>query len=283
MVYSINKYKIICSCVLFLVCAVAVLSVYTVNGVGWDFLSHYLNGRTIANGFNNALNRHVALSIGKRFYFDNVWEPLPSIIMAILILIFNSSALPVYLVLLIAFLFIASYITAKNLDVDPLLLSSVVAAPFMISYTILYNGNEVLGSSFVLLVIGFIMAKQDKAGISAGLMGLAKYSSLFLLPLVLFLGKRKDILKATILFLLVTLPWLVFNYIAFGSPLQSYLVQLAETQPQSNGIAMFLSTVLSIMIYPLMILIAAAAVIIYLESIRKKHNKRKLTHILRIF
>ncbi len=283
MAYSINKYKIICSFVLFLVCVVAILSVYNVNGVGWDFLSHYLNGRTVANGFNNALNRNSALSVGKNFYFDDVWEPLPSIIIAILILFFNGIALQVYLVLLIAFLFVASYITAKNLDVDPLLLSSVVAGPFMISYTILYNGNEVLASSFVLLTVGFIIAKQKKAGISAGLMGLAKYASLFLLPLILFLRKPKDILKAIILFALVTLPWLVFNYVAFGNPLNSYLVQLAETQPQTNTIATFVTTLFSIMKYPLIILIAGVAIIIYFEAIRKNRKKRKLTHIIKNF
>ena len=274
MAYSVSKYKLICSFILFLVCAAAVLGVYNVNGVGWDFISHYLNARTLSTGLRGTLNTNSALSVGKNFYFDNVWEPLPTVIIAVLILLFNGLALPVYLVLLIALLFIASYITAKNLNVDPLLLSSVIVAPFMISYTILYNGNDILGSSFVLLAIGFIMAKQSRAGIFAGLMGLSKYASLFLLPLILFVGKRKDVLKAIALFILVTLPWLIFNYIAFGDPLLSYWVQLGETQAQSASIAMFLSTVFSIIWYPLAILICATVAIAYLEIVRKKRRAK---------
>jgi hypothetical protein len=167
--------------------------------------------------------------------------------------------------------------------VDPLLLSSVVAGPFIISYTILYNGNEILASSFVLLTIGFIIAKQKKAGIFAGLMGLSKYASLFLLPLILFLRKPKEILKAIFLIILVTLPWLVFNYLAYGNPLKSYFVQLAETQPQSNTIVMFLSTVFSIIKYPLAILIIGLIMITYLETSRKRNKELKLTQTIKDF
>jgi hypothetical protein len=134
MTYSISKYKIICSFVLFLVCVITVLSVYNVNGVGWDFISHYLNARTVAssyfyshlyvfnnrvpmqvnvNGVNRTYNDTSALVVNKNIYFDDVWEPLPTIIMGTLILFFDGFALPVYIVLLIAFLFVASYITAK--------------------------------------------------------------------------------------------------------------------------------------------------------------------------
>ena len=287
-----------CSFVLFLVCTIAVLSVYNVNGVGWDFLSHYLNARTISSSYlyshlsifankvsinvNQSGTNHTyyvtpSLVIGKKIYFDDVWEPLPAVMMGALILLLGGLAMPVYIILLIALLFVASYVTAKNLDVDPLMLSSIIAGPFMISYTILYNGNEILASSFVLLTIGFIMAKKGRAGAFAALMALSKYASMFLLPLVLFLRKRNEIIKAATLFIIITLPWLVFNYLAFGSPIESYTLQLIEIQPQSNTLMMFFSTLFSIIGYPLIILIVGAAAVLYLQGLRKRGNAKALT------
>ncbi len=297
MSYSISRYKLICSLVLFLVCTTAVLSVYNVNGVGWDFLSHYLNARTVSSsyfyshlsafankvaihanygGINHTYYVTPSLVVSKKIYFDDVWEPLPTVLIGILILVFNTFALPIYIIFLIFLLFASSYITAKNLDLDPLLLSSIVAGPFMIKYTILYNGNEILASSFVLLAIGFIMAKDRKSGIFAGLMGLSKYASLFLLPMLLFLRKRKDILYAILLILFVSLPWLVFNYILFGNPIQTYILQLSETQMKNHTIGMFLSAILLVIKYPLIILLIGVVAIIALKAQRKSSRNRSL-------
>lgn len=279
--YSINKYKLICSFILFIVSMVSILSAYNASGVGWDFVSHYLNGRTIASGVGHSINMSSALNVGKNFYFDNVWEPLSPAIIAVMIFAVKSFALPVYLILLLALLFITSYITAKKLDVDPLLLSSVIVGPYMISYTVLYNGNEILASSFALLAIGFVTFKEYKSGIFAGLVGLSKYTGLTILPILLLLGKRKDIYKAVGLCILVTIPWLAINFVVFGNPFQSYILQLAESQPQSGSIGMFMSTLFSILWYPATILIIGLVWMVYAEATRKDKEGMKLIDLVK--
>ncbi len=287
-------YKLALTLVLFLACTIPILEVYYSNGVGWDFLSHYLNARTISSGYlyshlglfagkesvtvnlagaKYALEMPPALIVGKNIYFDWVWEPLPSLIMAAFIIPFGSLALPIYLAFLVAFLLFSAYVAAKGIGIDPLLLVSIAAGPFMIRYAVLYNGNEILASGLVLLTSGLILTKDRRAGLAAGLMGLAKYTSLLLLPLGLFLGRRRDILIAAAICGIIFLPWLLVNYAEFGNPLQSYVLQLAETQPQGSNPAEFLSLVLSIVSYPLVMLAASSILLAYLCITGRKCGK----------
>jgi len=295
MAYSINRYKIACSFLLFLVSVLIILSVYNANGVGWDFLSHYLNGRTLAssyfyshlnlfsrtvslnvtlNGVNHVFNATPALIVSKGFYFDAVWEPLSPFLIGIFIALAHGAAFEIYLIFMLLLLFIASYIAAKGLDVDPLLLSSIIVGPYVISFNILYNGGEILALSLALVSIGLAARKQYKSGIFIGLMGLARYDSLIISPIAFLLGKRKDVLKAIALGILITIPWLVFNFLLLGNPLQSYLLQLAETQPQNSNGIMFVSTLYSIVRYPLALLTISIITLMYLGRNKLKKYKR---------
>ncbi len=114
---------------------------------------------------------------------------------------------------------------------------------------VLYNGNELLAASFVLITIGLVARKSAKAGIFAALAGLAKYDSLVIIIILPFLKKNKA--KAVLYGILVTTPWLLFNYLFFGNPIESYLFQIGEIQKQANSYLGFATTVLSVIWYPL--------------------------------
>ena len=291
MPYEVDRYKIACALILFAVSAIIIISAYHVSGVGWDFLSQYLNGRTLTSGYfyahlgvfgnkvpvnvsvlgiNRTFNFAPALTVSKNIYFDEVWTPLPAFLMGLFAVALNANALCAYLIFLLLLLFVSSFITAKKLDVDPLILSSLMIGPFVILVTILYNGAEILALSLALLSIGYAVQKQYKAGLWASLAGLAKYDALIMVPIIFLLGDRKNVAKAIALAVLVAIPWLAFNFVLFGSPIQSYWTQIAEAQPQPAGIAVFVSLFASIVWYPLALFLIAAACLAYFNRKRLK-------------
>ncbi len=303
MVYSISKYTIICTAVLFIISTSAVLSVYNVNGVGWDFLSRYLNGRTLSSSYfyshldvfnikmplnvtvlgkNYIINVQPSVAVSNGIYFDDVWDPLPSVLIGIFIIFANGMALQAYLVFLLLLLFFACYIAAKKLDMNPLLLLSLVVAPYVINFTILYNGGEILALSFAMITMGFVVKKDYKAGIFMGLTCLAKYGSLILFPILLLLGDRKTIFKAILLDILITAPWLLFNFLIYGNPLQSYLIQIAEIQPQNSG-GSFFSMLSSIIWYPLIVFAVSALLLLYLKRSLPKTSKKLIEATKNLF
>ena len=286
MAYSIGRCERACLVLLFAVTTIAILGVYNANGVGSDFLSRYLNARTLSTTFFSDIGRlnsrspaavslfgvehtymvQPALAVGDNFYFDDVWDPLPQFIMVPFILLFSADALAVYLVFLILLLFLSCYSTAMRLGLSPLLLSSIIIAPFTVKYTVLYNGGEILAMALALIAVGFAARRDYKAGIFMGLAGLAKYSALVLTPILLLLGERKSILKAIAVDLIATAPWLAFNLLIYGDPFQSYLNQIAEVQPQ-GGIG-FSQTVLSAAWYPLLLVVVPAILFVYTKRKR---------------
>ncbi|MEM0106627.1 MAG: hypothetical protein QXS03_00155 [Candidatus Micrarchaeaceae archaeon] len=285
MVYSLNRYKSMCIAVLFIISVVAIISAYHTSGVGWDFLSRYLNGRTLSNNFygiqnvfankipinvtvqgvNKIVYVSPALTVSKNFYFDVVWEPLTSFIIAIFIILIRGAALQAYLIFLLILLLIASLVAAKKFDLDPLMLYSIFMSPFVIGTTILYNGGPILGLCLGIITVAFAVKKSYKAGIFLGLSGLAKYDSLIISPLLFLLGDKEKTLKAIILSIIVTIPWLLFNFFLFGNPLQSYLVSLNEIQPQGIGIIGLFSLLSKILWYPLILFIIATMIFVYLS------------------
>ncbi len=292
----------LCILVLFAVTVYLVLSVYNASGVGWDFLSRYLNGRTLANGYfythlgvlgnkvplnvdiagvNRASNVTPALTVGKTIYFDQVWEHLSSAIMALFVIGFGANALSTYLVFLIVLLFAASYVAAEKISVDPLVLTSLMVGPYVVMITIFYNGAEILALGFALLFVGYSVCRRYAAGAYLGLLGLARYDALIVAPLALLVGDRKKVLETIVVAAVVTLPWLVFNLALFGNPLQGYFTDLAEAQPQHLGPVAFLAMVKSIVWYPLILLAIAGAVLAYLNRKEVGKSSRRLSRTLK--
>jgi hypothetical protein len=271
---------------LLVIAAAAIGSVYNASGVGWDFLSRYLNAHTLATAtlssysqvfsqkttaYVNILGSSLAfkvtpsLSIAKGFYFDQVWEPLPSLIMAGFIMLFRGSGLLAYLIFLLAALLIASLVVAKSFDWDPLLTYALLMSPFVVGITILYNSGEILALSLSVMSIALTVKKSYKSGIFVALSGLAKYDSLVIAPILFLLGDRKKSAKAIVVAIIVTMPWLLFNLVSFGNPVQSYIVSLSETQAQGIGALGFASILGTILWYPLILFSASIIAILLID------------------
>ncbi len=245
--FKLGKEEIATGIILIVLSTFVILSVYNVVGLGWDFTDLYLNGRSlispafyqqslpiITNFYYFIAPQHVYISI--------VREPLVSVILAILLLIFSNHAIQVYLFLLLVGLFTSGIFLSKELDINALILPSLLFSIYVIQWTILYTSQEILSIIFSLLLIGLLIKKSAKSGIALALVGLTKYPGLILIPMLLLLFDNRDIrgslikiLKAGTLFGLVTLPWLVFNYIYFGNPLISYQLSLTEAVANNTG------------------------------------------------
>lgn len=193
---------------------VFVVSFY-LSGPGWDVITHYMNAKNYLNprflskSFVN--NRDWQIQYDT-FYIEPYREAVPSLIFIPLILLGLPPILGYLIVLYILFA-AAIWFFCKSLKFDSLMAYGLMLSPFFVYMSLMINGTEILSLSLLLIMIGFIYRKSRIAGIFMGLAGLAKYPTLVFLPLLLFLGDKRKIAVSYALFALVTLPWLVFNYI----------------------------------------------------------------------
>lgn len=129
------------------------------------------------------------------------------------------------------------WIFSSALKVDKLLSYALMLSPFFIYFSILVNGTEILSVSFLLITLGLLYKKSPLAGLFLGLAALSKYPNLIFLPLLLFSGNRKKIVTAFLLLVLVTIPWLAFNYTFYGNPLYAYLSSVSLNVTSNNPIS----------------------------------------------
>jgi hypothetical protein len=242
----------------------AVLNLYLTKGVSWDFVSHYLNAETVLKqGFYShiAFLGNSSIIENNGFYFEAARAPLSSTLMALSMLSSRNIAIPIYLAILFALLGIALWSVSKSLGISPLLGAALMISPYLLKFTFLFNSTEILSLTFVLLTVAFVAEKRSEAGIFMALAGLAKYTSLIFLPLLLLLGKPKKIFYSLVFFAVVTLPWILFNYIFFGNPVYSYYnaIVVAVSSTVSNFISLkVIEVLLEFLVIPSILLLSLA-------------------------
>jgi len=296
--FKVNKVVIALCAVLFLISLLIILRVYNVEGLNWDFVDLYLNAKTFLNP--SFYQQHLPVNLTEiaffngnyypitprylittsHVYFSIVREPLVSVILALLIALFSTYSVQVYLALLMLFLLLSSFFVSKELNINPLILASLLFAPYVIRWTVLYTSQEVLSLCLALIAVGLISKKSSWTGAVIALVGLTKYPGLILLPLLFLLLDHQDmkksgmkVAKAFGLFAIVTLPWLLFNYIYFGNPLISYQASFGEavsngTSAGSLSLLGAIASVPSLMLYPLIILLVGIALLIKFGRIK---------------
>ncbi len=264
---------------------IVVLNLYITKGVSWDFIAHYLNAETLLRqGFYSHIvflgNSTVIENNG--FYFEAARAPAAAALMAILIASTGRLSIPFYIAALFALLGAAIWITSKKLGITPLLGASLLVSPYLLLFTFLFNSTEILSLIFVMLTLAFVAEKRSSAGIFMALAGMAKYTSLIFLPLLLLLGKPKKIFYSAIYLIAVTLPWIVFNYVFFGNPIYSYykaiIVAVASTHSSFLSIGV-LETLLSSLILPVSLL-ALFVIVKKLRDRKHKTHKKSRKHTL---
>lgn len=188
-------------------------------------------------------------------------------------MISSAYAIPIYLILLLVGLLIASFFISKELNINPLLLSALLFAPYIIRWDVLLNSQEILSLVVALFAVGLIIKRDSKAGIALALLGLSKYPGLILLPMIILLWDKKKILKASILFALTTAPWLLFNQVYFGNAFLGYWVSISAVAQNTSTIT-FTGLLNVIILYPIVILLLFVSI-----SVIK--SRKELTNILK--
>lgn len=292
MTYKINKKMILLSLIILAISSLIIIRVYNYGGLAWDFLDLYLNGRTLINPafyqLHLPLNHTISFNITNgveevtvyyfitpsHLYFSLVREPLVPVILALLLLIFNSYAVQSYLIILLVTLLVVSIWVSKEFDINPLLLTSLLFAPYILQWTVLFTSQEILSLIIALVAVVLLAKRSALLGGALALVGLTKYPGLILLPMLLLLFNRANpkasaikILKASALFAIITFPWLLFNYLYFGNPLISYQYSLNEAVGNNPTVTLIMqlntmSGFFSVLLYPILILLALTVILL---------------------
>ncbi|MDE1871144.1 MAG: hypothetical protein KGI06_02800 [Candidatus Micrarchaeota archaeon] len=216
------------------------IAMYYLGGANWDFIAHWLYAKSLINpAFYSALfsGRLAAATLyANSFYFETLRAPLTGIMMVPFAMI-GKPAIPAYFAFALLLLLASSLYVSRQLDTKASTLPLILLTPYAAFFLLLLNGTEIVTMSILLVFVAFLLRKSWKAGIILGIAGLAKYPSLIFVLLLVLLpaGQRR---KAFLAFVLVTLPWLAFNAVAFHNPVFSYIVS-ANSFSQGNTAGYF--------------------------------------------
>ena len=251
--------KIILAVFLFLLLSTALLKIYFVNGVDWDFAAHYLSAKSAdSNNFLNVIKEEViskqtTMQVGVvekgKIYFESYRAPLSIAFFMVLYPLLGHNSAIAYLMIMVILLFYATLYFSKKLGINYLFTASLFALPYILIFTFVVNSEGMLSLILMIIALSFESDNKWQSGIFIGLAGLAKYTSLIFLPMLLLLQGRKNILKGYLSFVIVTLPWLVFNYIIFGNPLYSYLSSISVSLESSAPSPISLTAIFTIVAF----------------------------------
>lgn len=192
-----NKYLLI----VFLITTIFII-VHRFLVYSWDYSVYVLNAKYF---FNNGL------------FFEILRPPLVSFIIGILGNIFGYFLADILFIILVSSLFLwAVYLLTKELNINTVFFYVLFLTPTTLAYG-LFAGTELLFLTLILFAIYFLIKDNYWAGALLGLSALTRYTGIVLGALVLFLKSTKKKIIATILFVLVFVPWFIFNKINYGN------------------------------------------------------------------
>ena len=247
----------------FILFAAVVLTIYFNYGAEWNFIAHYLNAEALdSSNFLTALlplshgtSIYDSIVMGKGIYFEAYRAPLSYVMMAVAIVASGKYAIPVYLAVVAAAFAAVSYYVSRAFKINPLLFAALIVSPYVIVFSSLFDSEELL--SFVALIGTLALLRKGRweAGLLFGLASLSKYTSLIFIPMLLLLGKPKKVAYAYAAFFIVTLPWMLFNYYAFGNPLYTYLaaINVAREASLQGGISLQALTIVFAFFIPALV------------------------------
>jgi len=252
--------------VLIILSLIVIILSYNILGPSWDIIVHYLNARSYLS--SRFYQNFTSININgweiqqNTFYIEPLREAMPSIIFIPLILLFHNPIFP-YIISLYVIFIISIFVFSNALKFDKILLYSVMLSPFFIYFSLLANGTELLSVSFLLMMLGSLYKKSPLSGVFLGLAALSKYPNLVFLPLLLFMENNKKTVVAYLLFILITIPWLIFNYVFYGNPIYAYTSSISFNITTSNPI--------SIPVVPFLIGLSIPTAFLLLGLLHKKY------------
>jgi hypothetical protein len=271
--FKFNKYIII----FFLISTFVFLYQHFVS-LSWDFSSYVLNAKYLFYQGN---------------YFETLRAPLTPIILA-LFLIFGRLGEFLYIIF-VSILFFYSSLKLSDLisercfkSFDKYLLR-IIFYFFSLNLFVLrfglVNGTELLSLAlFELFLFNLIQGKVS--GHYLALAFLTRYSFLIYAPLLLFNKNYKKILTNIGLFLIITFPWFLFNYLKFGN----WFTSIIDAYANNIYLRGYLYTSLNfkeiftlINWYLPFFILGVIFAIYYLYKNKKNWFKKNILHILFIF
>ncbi len=241
-----------------------------VYGPQWDVMAQYLNGKAL---YDLIIYHNVSVysafageyQDNLLYYFEPYREPLPTPIFAALYPLGQGLSIPIYLGIVYAIYAFAVYKIGKALETDVLLAFLMLTNIYVVIYFFNVTSKEALSAAFLLLALAYLLRKSEWSGLFFGLAAISKYPTLIFLPMVLLLWDRKKVPKAIALEIIPAIPWLIFNYSVYGSPIYSYLAAISTSI--SGAAPIYLGSVLQVLAYPV---IFAAIALICLKLANKK-------------
>lgn len=223
----------------------------------WDYSVYVLNAKHF---FNNGL------------YFEVLRPPLVPIITGIFGNIFGYFLADILFIVLVSSLFLwAVYLLTKELKLNTLFFYVLLLTPTTLAYG-LFAGTELLFLTLILFAIYFLIKDNYWAGALLGLSALTRYTGIVLGALVLFLKGTKKKIIAAILFMLVFVPWFIYNKINYGNFFASIADQYYQNMtyrleiiqaPQIGHILFQISAILAI-------LFVVCLIYLLIRSLKKK-------------
>ena len=220
-----NNAWVLASLLILVLAMLLLVRLYSIGGIYWDLVTRFLFSRSLLTPqlYDAVLkdNAISAVNNAGSFYLEPFREPLLSVLALPFIISQSGYYIIAFLLFEMLLLFSACWYLSRQIRTPLVLLTLLLFTPYLVYFLVILDGSEVLSMVFLLFMAAFMIRKSAKAGIFVGLAALAKYVSLIFVPVILFLpkGTRK---KAMIYLILTTLPWLLFNWIAFGNPFFSY-------------------------------------------------------------
>lgn len=235
----ISVLSIVLIFVIFAFALTIVLAAYRIGGIRWDFVAEVLYAKSLLTAkfysafFNGNLGN--AISYENSFYFETLRPPLIGVLMLPFMALGTGIGVPLYLTFALLLLLASLLYLSKSTKTDPLLITLLFFTPCVIFFFLMLNGAEIVSMSFLLVFIGLVFKKRWESGIFLAIAGLAKYDSLiFLLLLLVMPDKVRK--KAFVAFMMITLPWLIFNTITFHNPVWSYLTSINSFSGDAQGL-----------------------------------------------
>lgn len=276
--------------VIYIFSLVALFSIYNLKGVSWDFVAHYLNAKSmVSHNFLSYLEPlgNSTIAINSHIYFETDRAPLDSIIMSLIMLSGAKEIIPIYITVLATLIFISIYLFSKYFKVNPLLSAAVIITPYILKFTFLLNSSGALSIAMLLISLGLIKKGSIYSGVFMALAGLAKYISIIFFPLLLLLDSNRKRAESLALMFVVSLPWLLFNFITLGNPFYSYFASFgvySNSTPGGLPILAALLKVLGNLEFPIIILLILAGCLFYLKSKRpSQKGNANLLHAISLY
>lgn len=222
---NVYKYRFV---ILYYITATGLMLYLHTKGWSWDFNAYTLSGEYL---LHNGV------------YMEWLRPPLVPILLGIFQFIFSPRTSQfLFVVFSNTILLIGCVHLAKQYDINPTILYTLVLSPYIIFVGTL-AGSELLYLAIVTLYLADF--KSYRAGIWMGLAFLTRYSGVILIPLIIFQREKKILFidRKVVITLLVALgtvlPWFVYNFIALGHPFASVASNYALVEAERATTTVF--------------------------------------------